>query len=272
MVLIKTEGDKHLDTSLAEIGGKGLFIKELEHAIAEGRADIAVHSMKDVTIDIPDGFTLPVIMHREDPRDVFISNNYTSISALPAGARVGTSSLRRKSQLSSIRSDLSLLDLRGNLGTRLNRLDHDEYDAIILAAAGIKRMGLSHRINQYLEPEIILPAVGQGALGIETRDDDSEVNEVISGLNDNTTATLINAERVFCRHLGGSCQLPIAAYAEKINDQIYLRGMVGSLDGSEIIKDGVSGPLNESEALGIALADQLLEQGADRILEKLLDA
>jgi len=268
LVSMQTQGDRILDTPLSLVGGKGLFIKELEQALYDHQADIAVHSMKDVTIDIPDGLQLPVILKRENPHDVFISEKYKRINDLPQGAVVGTSSLRRKCQLKAWRDDLNIKDLRGNVGTRLRKLDDGEYDAIILAAAGVIRLGLEDRISEIISTDIILPAIGQGAIGIQMRSEDNDVLEKICLLNNKTTQQQIEAERVVSRRLFGGCQLPIAAYAEIDKAIIKIRGMVGRADGSEIIQDSVSGNLDEREALGLQLAESLLKKGADEILKE----
>ena len=275
LVSMQTQGDRILDTPLSLVGGKGLFIKELEQALYDHQADIAVHSMKDVTIDMSEGLQLPVILKREDPHDVFISNTHKSISDLPQGAVVGTSSLRRKCQLMAWRGDLNIKDLRGNVGTRLNKLDDGEYDAIILAAAGVMRLGLEDRISEIIATDIILPAIGQGAIGIQIRAGDNDVLEKIYSLNDETTQQQVEAERVVSRRLYGGCQLPIAAYAEIYQDNIgqeniKITGMVGRIDGSEIIKDSVNGNLQQREALGLQLAETLLKNGADDILKEYL--
>lgn len=270
LVSMQTQGDRILDKPLSLVGGKGLFIKELEQALYDHQADIAVHSMKDVTIDMPDGLQLPVILKREDPHDAFISEKYKRINDLPQGAVVGTSSLRRKSQLKAWRGDLNIKDLRGNVGTRLKKLDDGEYDAIILAAAGVMRLGLEDRISEVISSDIILPAIGQGAIGIQARTGDKDVLEMITSLNDETTQQQVETERVVSRRLFGGCQLPIAAYAEIDQERIMISGMVGRVDGSEIIKDSVNGNLQDREALGLQLAETLLKNGADDILKEYL--
>ncbi len=270
LVSMTTEGDRILDTPLSLVGGKGLFIKELEQALYDQKADIAVHSMKDVTIDMPEGLHLPVILQRENPHDVFISNTIENIGALADGAIVGTSSLRRKCQLKAWRSDLNIKDLRGNVGTRLKKLDDGEYDGIILAAAGVIRLGLKDRIREVIATEIILPAIGQGAIGIQLRTDDHDVLEKISVLNDETTQQRVETERVVSRRLFGGCQLPLAAFAEINNQSIFVRAMVGRENGKEIIQDSVTGPLSERQALGLQLAESLLQQGADKILAEFI--
>jgi len=269
LVEMITQGDKILDTSLAKIGGKGLFIKELEQGLYEKRADIAVHSMKDVTVELPEGLHLPVIMTRENPFDAFVSNKYENLDALPEGSIVGTSSLRRQSQLLAKRPDLKIHTLRGNVGTRLSKLDNGDYDAIILAAAGLIRLGLEERIRTTLPTDIILPAIGQGAVGIECRVGDLRVNELISVLDDRETHYRVAAERAFNRRLEGSCQTPIAGFAEIENDELRLRGLVGSSDGQQIISSEIKGAPEEGEALGELLAADLLAQGASELLAAL---
>jgi hydroxymethylbilane synthase len=267
-----TQGDKILDTPLAKIGGKGLFIKELEQGLLSDQADIAVHSMKDVPVELPDGLHLAVIMQREDPRDAFVSSHYQSIDALPQGACVGTSSLRRQSQLAEKRPDLQIKSLRGNVNTRLRKLDEGEYDAIILAAAGLIRLGFESRITAFIGPEQSLPAIGQGAVGIECRSDDARVNALIAPLHDAETASCVRAERAMNQRLNGGCQVPIAGFAMLENGSLWLRGLVGEPDGSEIIRGEVEGVPDEAEAMGVGLADRLLEWGAERILQALYDS
>ena len=266
---MSTQGDKILDTPLAKIGGKGLFVKELEQAMYEGRADIAVHSMKDVPVELPEGLHLPVIMEREDPRDAFVSNNYGSFDELPEGARVGTSSLRRQCQLAQSRPDLQILPLRGNVNTRLRKLDEDEYDAVILAAAGLIRLGFGERITATIAPEISLPAIGQGAVGIECRIDDPRVNELIAPLHHADTACCVRAERAMNHRLEGGCQVPIAGYAMLEHNELWLRGLVGEVDGSNIIRGEAEGAPEEAESMGVGLAENLLSWGADKILKEL---
>ena len=266
---MSTQGDKILDTPLAKIGGKGLFVKELEQGMLEGNADIAVHSMKDVPVELPQGLHLPVIMEREDPRDAFVSNHYDSLEHLPQGAKVGTSSLRRQSQLMARRPDLVLLPLRGNVNTRLRKLDEGEYDAIILAAAGLIRLKFGHRIRTFIEPDLSLPAIGQGAVGIECRVDDERVNSLIAPLHHEPTASRVRAERAMNNRLEGGCQVPIAGHAILEGNQLWLRGLVGSIDGKTIIRDEIRGPAEDAENLGTTLADRLLEDGAADILKEL---
>ena len=264
-----TQGDQILDSPLSKIGGKGLFVKELETAMYEGRADIAVHSMKDVPMNLPAGFVLAAIGQREDPRDALVSNLFDSLDALPHGARVGTSSLRRESQLRARFPHLVIEPLRGNVQTRLRKLDQGQYDAIILAAAGLKRLGLGERIRAELPPEQSLPAVGQGALGIECLESRTDLFDLLAPLNDADTADCVNAERSMSRTLGGSCQVPLGGYAEIVDGQIHLRGFVAEVDGSHIISGNVTGERDQAETLGAALAQQLISQGADKILAAL---
>jgi hydroxymethylbilane synthase len=267
LVTMTTQGDKILDTPLAKVGGKGLFVKELETGILERRADLAVHSMKDVPVEFPAGLGLGAILPREDPRDVLISNAFTAIDALPTGARVGTSSLRRQCQLRAQRPDLQVLDLRGNVNTRLQKLDNGDYDAIMLAAAGVKRMGWKERITQVLAPEQFLPAIGQGAIGIEMRRDDHRVAELVAELNDDQTAVRVSAERALNAALQGGCQVPIAGYAEISHGVIVLRALVGRPDGSGLIQGVISGRPEDAEELGRVLADDLLSRGARAVLD-----
>lgn len=270
LVAIKTRGDRILDKPLSEAGGKGLFLKELEQQLLDRTADIAVHSMKDVTIELPPGLKLAAIMQRADPRDVLIANHYPTLAALPEGARVGTSSLRRQSQLRAIRPDLVVMDLRGNVNTRLRKLDDQDYDGIILAAAGISRLLLEHRIREFLPVDVMLPAVGQGAIGIETRADDADVRKIVQPMNDSQAVIQLTAERAFSKRLYGGCQLPVAAYAEVTGNELHLRGLVGRVDGREIISGELRGSKSNAEVIGLQLAEQLLEKGADRILRELI--
>lgn len=263
---MKTQGDKILDTPLAKVGGKGLFVKELEVAMLQGRADIAVHSMKDVPVDFPDGLGLTVICEREDPRDAFVSNHYQSVDQLPQGAVVGTSSLRRQCQIRALRPDLIIKDLRGNVNTRLAKLDDGLYDAIILAAAGLLRLDMSERIASYIPPEISLPAVGQGAVGIECRLDDLQTIALLKPLEDAQTRARVTAERAMNLALQGGCQVPIGSFALLQGDQLFLRGLVGSVDGKEIIRKEITGHKDQAEQLGLTVAAQLLASGAKEIL------
>jgi hydroxymethylbilane synthase len=266
---MSTQGDRILDVPLAKIGGKGLFIKELEIAMQNGEADIAVHSMKDVPVAFPDGFGLHAICERENPFDAFVSNTFESLDTLPQGAVVGTSSLRRQCQLRAFRDDLVIKDLRGNVNTRLAKLDGGQYDAIILAAAGLIRLGMRDRIRQQIEADISLPAVGQGAVGIECRNDDAELIALLAALNNTDTATRISAERAMNAALQGGCQVPIGSYAVLNGKQLLLRGLVGTPDGKTILKSQIEGPVSEAEGIGRAVADELLKQGARSILDAL---
>ncbi len=266
LVAMKTRGDVLLDTPLAKVGGKGLFVKELEQGMLEGRADIAVHSMKDVPVEFPEGLHLPVICQREEPHDAFVSNHYDSIDELPQGARLGTSSLRRECQARTRRPDLDVLPLRGNVNTRLRKLDEGQFDAIILAMAGLQRLGFHDRIRNAMTLEQSLPAIGQGALGIETRIDDEEMNALIAPLHDRLTAITVTAERALNRRLAGGCQVPIAGYAMLEGDEVWLRGLVGRPDGTQTLYAEKRGPAADADAIGVAVAEMLLAQGADKIL------
>lgn len=269
LVPMTTKGDIILDTPLAKVGGKGLFVKELEVAMLEDRADIAVHSMKDVPVDFPEGLGLETICPREDPRDAFVSNTYESLSDLPQGAIVGTSSLRRQCQLKAKRPDLDIRDLRGNVNTRLRKLDEGQYDAIILAAAGLIRLEMSKRIAQFIEPEEMLPANGQGAVGIECRTNDDTIKALLAPLECSATRARVLTERAMNKALEGGCQVPIASYSVISADgkEIYLRGLVGAIDGSEMIESEITGPVDQGEVLGNTLAQELLSRGADKILK-----
>jgi hydroxymethylbilane synthase len=264
-----TEGDRKLGTSLSKIGGKGLFVKELEDALAEGRADIAVHSLKDVPMHLPQGFALGAILERADPRDAFVSSQAATLAALPPGARVGTSSLRRESQLRAKFPYLMIEPLRGNVQTRLRKLDEGAYDAIILAAAGLQRLGLAQRITCALAPEDMLPAVGQGALAIECRSDRADVLALLKPLHDEATAACVGAERALSRALAGSCNVPLAGYAEITGTQLRLRGYVGAPDGLRQVSAEIAGAVSDAESLGVRLAAQLKAQGAGDILAAL---
>jgi hydroxymethylbilane synthase len=267
LVKMTTKGDQILNSPLSKIGGKGLFIKELEVGMMEGVADIAVHSMKDVPYEIPPGFELGAILKRENPFDAFVSNHYESIDDLPQGAKVGTCSMRRIVQLKALRPDLEILDLRGNVNTRLQKLDDGEYDAIILACAGLIRLKFEDRIKQQISAEQSLPAVGQGAVGIEIRENDQEILDLIAPLIDTETSYRITCERAMNARLEGGCSVPIAGYSTIENDQITLTGLVGNVDTGVIIKEHVSGSINEAEQLGITLADKLISLGAKDILK-----
>ncbi len=271
LVTFVTKGDVILDTPLAKVGGKGLFVKELEVAMLDGRADLAVHSMKDVPVDFPEGLGLVTICERADPRDAFVSNHYSSLEQLPQGAVVGTCSLRRQCQLKAQRPDLVIKDLRGNVGTRLSKLDASEYDAIILAAAGLQRLELEQRITSYIEPEQSLPAVGQGAVGIECRLDDNDLHQLLAPLHHQDTADRVLCERAMNNTLQGGCQVPIGSYSQLEGEQIWLRALVGEPDGSEIVRGEIRGHRSEGEHLGQQLAEQLLAQGAQQILTRLYD-
>lgn len=269
LVTFVTQGDKILDTPLAKIGGKGLFVKELEAALLDGRADIAVHSMKDVPMQLPEGLELAIICEREDPYDAFVSNQYENFTDLPQGAKLGTSSLRRKCQILKQRPDLDVIDLRGNVGTRLSKLDAGQYDAIILASAGLKRLELQQRIRHVLDRDVSLPAVGQGALGIECRSHDTEILDLIMPLMHTDTNVCVRAERAFNAYLEGGCQVPIAGFATLENGQIHLEGRVGSVDGETLLVSKVIGETQQAEQLGVQLAKQLLDQGAGELLKAL---
>jgi hydroxymethylbilane synthase len=268
LVPMTTQGDRVLDRALAEIGGKGLFIKELEVAITEGRADIAVHSMKDVPGELPEGMVLAAMLEREDPHDAFVSSRHASFAALPQGARVGTSSLRRQCQLKSLRPDLELLSLRGNVETRLRKLEEGQYDAIVLASAGLIRLGLQVRITQALSFEASLPAVGQGIIGIECRRDDARSRELVQVLDNSVARQCCEAERAFAHRLQGSCQSPIAGYALLDAGELLLRGVVGSTDGSTVQRASISGPASRARELGVELADRMLAAGASALLSQ----
>lgn len=272
LIPMVTQGDIILDSPLSKIGGKGLFVKQLEQAILNNEADIAVHSIKDIPAQFPEGLMLAAICQRDEVRDAFVANKYASLNDLPKGAIVGTSSLRRQCQLRSHFPHLIIKDLRGNVGTRLNKLDDEQYDAIILASVGLKRLSLEHRITQYIDTDLMLPAVGQGAIGIESRTDDKQILDIISVLDDKKSRVCIQAERAMNNALQGGCQVPIAGYCRLNNDELVLQGLVGRVDGSKIIKQQITGFINEAESLGEKLAKQLLNQGADLILTELLDA
>lgn len=277
LVKMTTQGDKILDAPLAKIGGKGLFVKELEQGMLEGLADIAVHSMKDVPVEFPTGLHLAAILTREDPTDAFVSNRYATLHDLPTKARIGTSSLRRQCQIKELYPDAEILSLRGNVNTRLSKLDTGEYDAIILASAGLKRLGMAGRITQCLDVGISLPAIGQGAIGIECRSDDQEINKMLSVLHDSETGLCVIAERAMNACLNGGCQVPIAGFAQLRGEQLFMRGLVGSPDGSVIYRAERTGGLDtpfgsaqdRAEAIGKMIAEDLLAQGADKILQAL---
>ncbi len=267
LVEMTTQGDKILDTPLAKIGGKGLFVKELEHGLLTGQADIAVHSMKDVPVEFPEGLHLAVIMAREEPFDAFVSNEFQDLASLPQGAIVGTSSLRRQMQLLMLRPDLQIRMLRGNVGTRLAKLDQGDYHAIILAAAGLIRLGLAERIRSTFQPEQMLPAIGQGAIGIECRIEDIETHQLIQPLNDSLTEQRVLAERAINSRLGGSCQVPIAGFATVTGQQLTIRGLVGDPQGAKILRSERVGLLADAQHLGNTVAEDLLMQGAEALLQ-----
>lgn len=268
LVTMVTKGDKILDTPLAKVGGKGLFVKELETAMLEGRADIAVHSMKDVPVEFPKGLGLEVICEREDPRDAFVSNTFKSIDELPEGSVVGTSSLRRQCQIRAARPDLIIRDLRGNVGTRLGKLDAGEYDAIILAAAGLIRLEMNERIASLIEPEQSLPAVGQGAVGIECREDDERIKALLAPLEHLETRQRVLAERAVNKRLEGGCQVPIGSYCVIEGNEFWLRALVGNPDGSVMLTEEARGDLQDAEQVAIEMADKLLNRGGREILQQ----
>jgi len=268
VVKIKTTGDKIQDAPLAKIGGKGLFVKEIEEALIQKRIDLAVHSIKDVPTEFPKGLHLSVITKREDPRDVFISRDGRTLKELPQRAKIGTSSLRRQAQLLHFRNDFELISLRGNLDTRLKKIKTMNLDGIVLALAGIKRLGLEENITEIIPTEISLPAIGQGALGIETRMDDKEVEDLVWFLNDQDSSIAVSAERAFLKKLEGGCQVPIAAYARIVGLTLQIDGLVGTINGKRLIRHHLEGPIEKAELLGIELAEALLEKGAKEILDE----
>lgn len=272
LLTLTTRGDQILDRTLSKVGGKGLFVKELENALLDGRADLAVHSLKDVPVDLQAPFELCAVLDRADPRDAFVSNRYATLTELPAGAVVGTSSLRRESQIRARYPELVVKPLRGNLDTRLGKLDKGEYDAIVLAAAGLDRLGLGARIRSLLDPADSLPAAGQGALGIEIRDDRDDMRGWLAPLISSATTACVQAERAVSRTLGGSCQVPLAAFAELSGDTLSLRALVASTDGVRIVRTTRTGPAADADALGVAAAQELLDGGAAAILQELLQA
>lgn len=272
LVGMTTQGDRILDSPLAKIGGKGLFVKELEQGLLTGIADLAVHSMKDVPVELPDGLHIAAVLQREDPRDAYVSGDWPGVAELPPGARVGTSSLRRRCQLAASRPDLEILDLRGNVGTRLDKLERGDYDAIILAAAGLRRLGLEQRIRQLLAPDVMLPAIGQGAIGIECRRGDDRIEKLLAPLNDADTHICVDAERALNARLQGGCQVPIAGHAELGHGVLLLRALVGRPDGSQVVHGVISGRPEDAAELGEVLADDLLGRGAREILDALYRA
>jgi hydroxymethylbilane synthase len=267
LVEMTTKGDQILNSPLSKIGGKGLFIKELEIGMMDGEADIAVHSMKDVPFELPSGFELGAILKRENPFDAFVSNRFSKLEDLPHGAKVGTCSMRRMVQIKNIRPDLTILDLRGNVNTRLRKLDNEEYDAIILACAGLIRLGFEDRIKQQIPENISLPAVGQGAVGIEIRANDADIKELLNPLIDNETTVRVSAERAMNARLEGGCSVAIAAYSTINKDEIHISGLVGSISTGEILKQSISGSVDNAEMLGTELADNLILHGAKEILK-----
>jgi hydroxymethylbilane synthase len=269
LIIIKTQGDKILDVPLAKVGGKGLFVKEIEQALLARRIDIAVHSMKDMPADIPQGLCIGAIPERENPLDVFISRSGDGFNELAGGSVIGTSSLRRSAQLRHARPDMVIQPIRGNLDTRLKKLQSENFDALVLAAAGVKRLNLEHKVTEYLDPEFMLPAIGQGALCIEIRKEDSTVGPLVASLDHAPTRTAVAGERAFLNRLEGGCQVPIAGHGRISENQFILTGLVAEVDGSRVIKGERSGPPDSSETSGIELAEELLARGADKILEKL---
>ncbi|WP_339134389.1 MAG: hydroxymethylbilane synthase [Candidatus Electrothrix sp. GW3-4] len=271
LVKIVTKGDKIQDVPLAKVGGKGLFVKEIEDALLEKRVDLAVHSMKDVPAELPEGLQVAIVPEREIPQDAFVSVSYKDVDDLPQGAVIGTSSLRRKSQLSCLRPDLEIRDLRGNLDTRLRKLDEGEYDAIILAGAGLNRLGMQRRITALFTSKQMLPAIGQGSLGIELRMDDTELLDGLQFLHNRDTAVTVAAERAFLLRLEGGCQVPIAGFATVDNDTITLTGLIASLDGKTILKEQLSGTAADAEKIGVTLAEILLDRGGKAILDEVYE-
>jgi hydroxymethylbilane synthase len=267
---LTTMADKMLNVTLNRIGGKGLFVKELEEALRDKRADIAVHSMKDVPMVLPDGLIIPVICEREEPRDAIVSNEYSSLFQFPSGAKLGTASLRRQSQIKALRPDLIVENLRGNVNSRLKRLDNGEFDGLILAAAGLKRLNFLNRIASYLSFEESLPAAGQGALGVECREDDEETIDIISCLNHADTFSVVSAERALCRHLNGGCLIPIASFAQINHSELSLRGLVANQDGTKIVRAHSSGHPNDAEKIGLRVGEELLARGAAKILAEFI--
>ncbi len=269
LIIIKTQGDKILDVPLAKVGGKGLFVKEIEHALLTRHIDIAVHSMKDMPAEIPDGLSIGAVPERENPCDVFISRSGLGFNELDSGSIIGTSSLRRGAQLRHVRPDIVIQPLRGNVDTRLKKLESENLDAIVLAAAGLKRLNLEHKITEYLDPNIILPAIGQGALSIEIRNDDAKVGPLVESMDHEPTRTVVKGERAFLNRLEGGCQVPIAGHGKINKERLILTGLVAEIDGTQMIKGEKSGPLDSAEAIGIDLAEELLARGAAEILQKL---
>jgi hydroxymethylbilane synthase len=268
IAVIKTKGDIMQDVSLVRIGGKGVFVKEIEEALQRGEIDLAVHSMKDVPVEIPEGLEIAIVPEREDPRDVLISKDRRKIEELRKGARIGTGSLRRGSQLRNLLPDIEILPLRGNLETRLRKIDTENLDGVIVAAAGIRRMGWMQRVAQFLPVEVMLPSVGQGALGIEIRQDDRDLRAALSFLDHATTAVEVAAERAFLGRLGGGCQLPVAAFGKRMGNDLLLRAMMGSIDGRIMIRDELKGAIETVKSLGVELAERILSRGGQALLDQ----
>lgn len=266
LVKMTTQGDERLDTALSKIGGKGLFIKELQHGMMDGRADLAVHSMKDVPAEFPEGLHLSVVLQREDPTDAMVSNKYSSFDELPEGAVIGTCSLRRQCQMLHKRPDLRMVDLRGNVNTRLRKLDDGEFDAIVLASAGLIRLGMTGRIAARFPTELMLPACGQGIVGVECKVDDEVTNSALAPLHDSDAADRVACERSLNARLGGSCSTPIAAYSELEGDELHLRALVGMPDGSRVLQASGTAARTDAVALGVTVAEQLFDAGADEIV------
>ena len=269
LITIKTVGDKILDVPLAKVGGKGLFVKEIEEAILDGRVDLAVHSMKDMPSEMPEGLVIGAVPEREMPLDVLLSREHHRLSELPDGARIGTSSLRRAAQLLALRPDVHIVPLRGNLDTRIRKLDTEDLDAIVLAAAGVRRLGLQDRITEYLDVQRMVPAVGQGALCIESRDDDDVLRPILKAMEDRDTRITVTAERAFLSRLEGGCQVPIAGHGILETDRLHVTGLVADLEGKTVIRESLEGPPEDAERIGTELADMLLSKGAKEILDKL---
>ena len=269
IVIIKTKGDKILDVPLAKVGGKGLFVKEIEEALLDGRIDIAVHSMKDMPAIVPDGLCIGAVPERENPSDVLISLNGDRLADLPKEAKIGTSSLRRSAQILHLRPDFQIVPLRGNLDTRLKKLRQENLDAIIVAAAGVIRLELNDHVTQYLEPDTILPAVGQGALCIEIRKNDNRIESIVSPIDHESTRTAVTGERAFLKHLEGGCQIPVAAFGTIEGDSISLTGMVADIDGSTVFRKSMSGRTKDCATIGVELAEALIDMGAKPILDRL---
>ncbi|MBN1614426.1 MAG: hydroxymethylbilane synthase [Deltaproteobacteria bacterium] len=267
-VVVKTRGDFMQDVSLAKIGGKGVFVKEIEEALLRGEIDFAVHSMKDVPVEIPEGLEIAVLPEREDPRDVLVSREKQKIEELRKGARIGTGSLRRASQLRNLLPDIEIVPLRGNLETRLRKIDTEDLDGVVVAAAGIRRMGWVHRVSQFIPVEVMLPSIGQGALGIEIRQDDKDLRRALSFLSHETTEIEVAAERAFLGRLGGGCQLPVAAFGKRIGNDLLLRAMAGSIDGFVLIRDEMKGAVDDITSLGVELAERILSRGGQALLDQ----